>query len=212
MNGSGLPAVFRECQRLLDQVGAAAAMDHLDRNTDVRHERDPLFWQWKGSLLLHGGRPQEAEAVLRVALTRREWPMGDPGIARILCEALLHLRRFGEVEAVSEPWAKSGDIDCMVLRWQAMLALGRPSEVAREAKALSERNVTVPGPHIAYLEALLDLGGHRIGSEHRVEVDRVLGILQAMKACGIALNAHDEQRLVDLSKRAEGSFGFGRGR
>lgn len=147
--------------------------------------------------------------MLRSVSTQPDWPDGDPAIALWLGRVLLREGRHSEAASAVERWARSGDVECMAVRWTAMLALGQAREVAEAAQHMSRStgHVTV---QLVHAEALLDLDQGRCASEFHAEARQVLAKLGNMRSLGVRLDPWDESKFEELLRRVDGPFGFGR--
>lgn len=209
MGNPPINAVLESCRRLQAERRSDEAIDLLESAGEAGR-RDPTWWMWKGALLLDLGRARESEELLTGALLQPGWPTGHAGIARWLAIARMHLHRWSEAEEVAAPWARRGDLDCMVVQWRAMLHLGKAREVLARASTFadgaSRGNV---GVQLVLLEALLDLGGGAEGDPMRFEVNRTRARLANMVRLGCQLDPDEAAWLDRLDRRMTMPVGFG---
>jgi hypothetical protein len=211
MNSQKLAAVIESCERLRSEGRSSHALDLLQSVKGAYERHEPAWWTHTAAILLDLGRVQEAEKLLREGLRKPAWPFGNASIASWLARSLMWMDRWSDAEMEAKPWAERGNLDCQVIVWRAMLNLGRPREVRREAAILADGGaMNHVGIQLVYLEATLDSSGSAPDGDAMAEARRIHSRLRNMQRNNVLFDADQQDWMERLSRRMDGPFGFAR--
>ncbi|MDQ3245850.1 MAG: M48 family metalloprotease [Pseudomonadota bacterium] len=129
----------------------------------VQNPDDPYFLELKGQILLESGKPAEAVAPLRQALSRTN---GEPLIAGMLGHALISTEKaenFAEAKSILKT-AVSRDNENPFAWYQLGIVYDREGDRSRAALATAERKNLEGDPKLALVSAEMAMKGIPQGS------------------------------------------------
>ena len=206
MNQSSLSRLYHDCRKLQSEGRHEDALKLLEASYCTRADHDPLYWVWKGAVLLSADRVKEAEDVLRAHLKRPDWPDGHPGIAYWLAAILERTDRLEAAAHVAAPWAARGDIDCAMVRFRAMFRMGKAEEVLTPLQRLAASARSHVGVQLVFLEVVNHLGSAGQFQSHREVSARCIQLLKNLKRAGVQFSPDESNKFESLIPRDNGGF------